>query len=179
MFQCTKNSVWYLGLIALGKLLSPSHAQESISLYKDYKLFLKKESTSDESTAELSSMLLKRGFKGFVSNRFGRIGELSTAFTEHKSLLNKYFELQVDEHSNKLVLAISCYMDSHWFRTCCEVSKFFFDILTQPLKSVLGIDEFKKSKHSERSWKSTKDFYSSKMEELDPIPIATLDSAIS
>ena len=134
---------------------------------------------SDESTADLSRMLLMRGFKRFISNRFGRIGELSTAFIEHKPLLDKYFELQVDEHSNKLVLAISCYMDSHWFRICCEVSKFFFDILTQPLKCVLGIDEFKKSKHSERSWKSTKDFYSSKMEELDAIPISTADSALS
>ena len=64
-FNAPKNSIWYLGLIALGKLLSPSHAKESISLYKDYKVFLKKESTSDESTAELSGTLLKRGFKGF------------------------------------------------------------------------------------------------------------------
>ena len=59
------------------------------------------------------------------------------------------------------------------------MSKFFFDILTQPLKCVLGIDEFKKSEHSPRSWKSTKDFYSSKMKELEVISSSTDDSAIS
>ena len=40
VFTSTNSSVFYLGLIALSKLLSDSHCVESISLYKDYKKFL-------------------------------------------------------------------------------------------------------------------------------------------
>ena len=40
VFSSPKNSIWYLGLIAVAKLLSPSHSVESISLYNDYTKFL-------------------------------------------------------------------------------------------------------------------------------------------
>ena len=40
VFNSPKNSVWFLGLIALAKLLSPSHSTESISLFTEYTKFL-------------------------------------------------------------------------------------------------------------------------------------------
>ena len=36
VFSGGSNSVWYLGLIAFAKLLSPSHAQQSFSLFTLY-----------------------------------------------------------------------------------------------------------------------------------------------
>ena len=73
-------------------------------------------------------------------NRFGRIGELSSAFVLHKTLLEVFFEKQVDTHANKLVLAVHCYFTSKWFTRCCEVAKFFYESITLPIKKVLGID---------------------------------------
>ena len=40
VFSSPSNSIWYLGLIAIAKLFSPSHSKESISLYSDYMRFL-------------------------------------------------------------------------------------------------------------------------------------------
>ena len=42
------NSIWYLGLNAFCKLLSTSNAQESISLFKEYKGFLEEVVSKDE-----------------------------------------------------------------------------------------------------------------------------------
>ena len=66
------RTVWYL--IALSKLLSPSHNKESISLYSHYMKLLPDDSENSESdTSKLSASLLRNGFKGFQSNRFGRL----------------------------------------------------------------------------------------------------------
>ena len=59
--------------------------------------------------SELSTTLLKSGFKGSQSNRFGRIGELSQLVVEHLHAIEKFFDLIMDEHANKLVLAVYCY----------------------------------------------------------------------
>ena len=168
-FNAPKNSVWYLGLIALAKLLSPSHAKESISLYCEYQGFLKRDISSGSETSKLSGELVKKGFKGFVSNRFGRIGELSTAVVKHKSILEKFFEKQVNEHANKLVLAVSCYTNSQWFNLCCEVSLFFYDFVSLPFKCVIGIDEFKKTSNPKRSWRGIKEFFSDKLNDLEKV----------
>ena len=47
-FSGPKNSVWYLGLIAISKLLSPSHLKESTSLQSSYLQFLNEESKKTE-----------------------------------------------------------------------------------------------------------------------------------
>ena len=99
VFGSPKNSIWYLGLIAVAKLLSPSHSVESISLYNDYTKFLSNINGD-------SAKKLKNDFKGFISNRFGRIGELSSAIKEHVIYIRQFFEEQVDENANKLVLAV-------------------------------------------------------------------------
>ena len=59
VFSTGKNYIWWLGLIAFSKLLSPSHAQQSISLYKLYKECLLRDSKSDSETANFSQNLLK------------------------------------------------------------------------------------------------------------------------
>ena len=87
VFSSSSNSIWYLGLIALAKLVSPSHMKESISLYKEYTNVLKENVNLSNEHANISTELLRSGFKGFVSNRFGRVGELSKATDSHKQLL--------------------------------------------------------------------------------------------
>ena len=63
------KSVLQLAQIALAKLLSPSHAANSISLYKEFTAFL----TVNDA---------KNNFKGFISNRFGRRGETASVFLD-------------------------------------------------------------------------------------------------
>jgi hypothetical protein len=59
------TSILTLALIAFTKLLSPSHAANSVSLYSEFCLFLEDE---------------KNAFKGFVGNRFGLRADLSCEF---------------------------------------------------------------------------------------------------
>ena len=52
-------------------------------------------SESEDPESELSAMadqLIKKGFKKFVSNRFGRMSSLSKTFIEHKPVLEKFFD---------------------------------------------------------------------------------------
>ena len=61
------TSVMSLVLLACTKLLSPSHAGQSISLYGQFCDYLKKRG-------------VKNNFKGFVSNRFGRKARMAIEF---------------------------------------------------------------------------------------------------
>ena len=92
----SNKSIWHLGMIAIAKLLSPSHSKESISLFKDYKKFLT--DNVDPQNKEINASK----FKGFRENRFGRIGEISEAITTHGDLIQRFFEEQVNENQNKL-----------------------------------------------------------------------------
>ena len=113
VFNSPSNSIFTLGLIAFSKFLSPSHAQLSISLYKAYKQFLSDDSKFEESdTHELFTKLLKKGFLGFSSNRFGRTLSLAEAFIEHRILIQKFYDEQVDQHQNKLFSACYAYLQS-------------------------------------------------------------------
>ena len=135
-------SVWFLGLIAVAKLLSPSHNSETISLYTEYTKYLQSLDNA-----------LKNEFKGFISNRFGRIGELSHAIQNDIVHIRTFFEELVDENANKLVLAVYNYIQSEWFLTCCNVAARFYHEITIPIKRLIGMDEFKDSKSDKRSWK--------------------------
>ena len=90
----SKSSNITLGLIALAKGLSPSHAALIYSLYMRYKNW-RKENDLDTT-----------GFKGFQSNRFGRTPELARIFLLHRDELIRFFEETVEENSNLLVLAL-------------------------------------------------------------------------
>ena len=129
-FNSPSTSIHTLGLIALSKLLSPSHAANSVSLYCEYKLWI------DEHQHQI-----KNNFVGFQSNRFGRIAELSKMYIAHQSFLKQFFEDTVDIHSNKLVLAVDTFINNQWFKECCELYSKFGDLIIFPLMKFLGIDD--------------------------------------
>ena len=160
----SSSSIITLGLIALAKALSPSHAALSYSLYMQYK------SWRDEHGLER-----KDSFKGFQSNRIGRIAFLASLYLEHKNDLLKFFEETVDENSNRLVLALSDYMSSDWFSTGCEVYKSIENLIIKPLCDILGIDDFGKAKRDDRNWLGVKDFFEKKNQELKIISSVSVD----
>ena len=171
VFNSPKNSVWYLGLIAVTKLLSPSHNTESISLHKAYCSFLDK-LTDDKGKK------LKNEFKGFTSNRFGRVGELSDSFQKHLVYIITFFDEYVDENDNKLVLAVYNYIKSDWFLICCNVVASFYHQITIPIKKLIGMDEFKDTKCLARTWKGMKDKFNVILKQLEDIAVETrLDGA--
>ena len=57
----------------------------------------------------------KQGFKGFTANRFGRIAQIANQFLKMKDQVLKFLDSVVDINSNKLVLAVSVYIQSDWF----------------------------------------------------------------
>ena len=169
VFSGGSSSIWWLGLIAFSKLLSPSHAQQNISLFSLYKEFLTRDSQSCSETAEVSSKLLKSGFTSFSSNRFGRLPELSSIFTQHEQQLREFYAHSVDENANKLVLACFTYLESDWFNLCCQVASEIDRVLTQPLKAALGIDKDKKVRSEFRSWEGLKQLFNQKLVELEKL----------
>jgi len=66
------SSIITLGLIALAKALSPSHAALSYSLYMQYKIWWSEKGLED-----------KVSFKGFQTNRIGRVAILASLFLGH------------------------------------------------------------------------------------------------
>ena len=146
VFSSSPNSIWCLGLIASAKLVSPSHMKEAITLYKEYTNFLKENVNLSNEYASISTELLRSGFKGLVSNKFGRVGELSKATDSQQQLLELFFERWVDVHANKLFLAVDAYLKSRWLTNCCAIASTFYDEVVIPIKKVIGIDEFKKLK---------------------------------
>ena len=150
----SKSSIITLGLIALAKGLSPSHAALSYSLYMRYKNW-RKENDLDTT-----------GFKGFQSNRFGRTPELARIFLLHRDELIRFFDETVEENSNLLVLALSEYINSEWFELGCKIYKVFDDLLVRPLCDILGIDNFGKQERDDRNWSGVKIFFENKLEDL-------------
>ena len=167
VFNSPNSSIWMLGLIAFAKLLSPSHTKETISLYCDYKRFLTEDCSSESSSSATSRQLLKGGFDGFSSNRFGRIGQISDMVVKHQTLIKKYFDKAVDEHSNRLVLAVHAYQRSEWFLFGCEIASQFHEVVTIPIKRIIGMDEFKNTTCSNRSWHGMKTFFKNLLKTLE------------
>ena len=176
VFNSPSNSIFTLGLIAFAKFLSPSHAQTSISLYKQYKQYLTEDSKSEDSETKLtSSKLLKKGFLGFSSNRFGRTLSLAETFVQHRSMIQKFYDEQVDQHQNKLFLACYAYLQSRWFNLCCELGAKLNTLAVIPLKAALGIDEYRKSMSDLRSWSGMKLVFSDILTKLSSSATKTSD----
>lgn len=143
-----------MGEIAISKLLSPSHAAHSVSLYSEFKEWLK------ESGIEQS------GFQGFTANRFGRIAEISKLFLKMRKVVLEFFDQVVDVSSNRLVLAVSVYIQSPWFHMCCCIYERIGNLVIFPMMEMLGIDDKGRDLKSERNWKGMKEFLGSKMGEM-------------
>ena len=115
-----------------------------------------------ENADELDEKAKASKFRGIRENRFGRIGEIYEAITAQSSLIRKFFDDQVNEHQNKLVLAVSAYISSPWFMLCSRVAAHFYETVTLKLKSAIEIDEFKSQKAStstndnSHNWSNTK-----------------------
>lgn len=167
VFSSPSSSIFTLGLIAFAKFLSPSHAQESISLYKEYKQFLKEDSEDMHSeTKDKSEDLLKKSFQKFSSNRFGRVLALAEIFVENRDMIAKFYMEQVDQHANKLFLACYAYLRSPWFNLCCEIGAKLYRSVIVPIKAAIGIDEFRNKSSEHRSWSGLKQFYSNLLSDL-------------
>lgn len=157
VFNSPGSSVHTLGEIAISKLLSPSHAANSVSLYSDYTTWMKEQGIDHS------------GFNGFQSNRFGRIAEIAKQFLNMRENILKFFDAVVDENANKLVLAVSTYVQSEWFLTCSRVYEKVGDAAIFPFMDLLGIDEAKKNKRADRNWEGIRQFFTDKLTELEVI----------
>ena len=153
VFVSPSSSIHTLALIAIAKLLSPSHAAHSISLYSDYKTWIESEGQ-------------KEGFKGFTANRFGRIADIAREFLRNRDLILKFFDSVVDENANKLVLAVSIYIQNSWFLYCVRTYERFGNDIIFPLMELLGIDKNKHKKCKNRTWQGIRQFFNAKIPEL-------------
>lgn len=149
------SSILLLGLIALSKLLSPSHAAQSISEYVTYKEFLQ------------SNEINVSNFVGFKSNRFGRQATLAKLFLEHREHLITFFEEVLDESANKLRQAVSVYVHSEWFLISCKVLAFVGDLIIFPALSLMNIDCSDTMMTKAADYDTVRSFYVSKLMELD------------
>ena len=184
VFSSPSNSIFTLGLIALSKLLSPSHSQQTISLYMQYKSFLKDLSTSESDLKDLATQTLKAQFKGFGGgNRFGRVSYLAQTFVNHHPILVKFFENVVNVNQNKLFCACNAYIQSEWFLLCCRISSVFNSALVLPMLQALGIDQGKAEKSEFRSWKGIRSFFMGKLDMLGkmavPVPSSGAEQIIT
>ena len=85
------QSIFGRSQVALAKLLSPSHAINSISHYSQFCDYLKRKCDT------------KNPFKGYAFNRFGRVCKQAELFCEFKAHIKSYFAEEVDTSSNLLV----------------------------------------------------------------------------
>ena len=77
-FSSPSTSIHTLGQIAISKLLSPSHASHSVSLFNEYKSWMEMQSIDHT------------GFKWFHSNRFGCNAEISKEFTARRQSIIQF-----------------------------------------------------------------------------------------
>ena len=80
-----KQSIWTLGEIAFGKLISPKYCKDSISQFVSYKRYLKEDSEDQFSeTSALSKSILKDNFDGYDGNRFALSGKVADKFVKQR-----------------------------------------------------------------------------------------------
>ena len=84
------SSIHTMGLIAIAKLLSPSHAAYFISLYNEYKEWM--------DNNEIKHIDVRR----FVSKRFRRITEPAKVYLRNREHIRAWFEAVVDLLSRSL-----------------------------------------------------------------------------
>ena len=76
----------------------------------------------------------------------------------------------VDVNSNKLVLAVSTYIQNDWFLCCAKMYSRLGDIFIFPLMEILGIDSRgSRGGKRERNWAGVRSFFERKVPELKQI----------
>ena len=75
----------------------------------------------------------------------------------------------MNPNSNKLVLAVSTYIQNDWFHLCTRVYERLGFILIFPLMQLLGIDKAKEVKREDRNWTGVREFFRQKIPELKNI----------
>jgi hypothetical protein len=158
-FLSPSTSIHTLGQIAIAKLLSPSHANHSVSLFNEYKEWMEMHNISHD------------GFKGFCANRFGRIAEIAKEFTARRQSIIDFFDAVVDINSNRLVLAVSTYIQNDWFVLCSRVYAEIGELLIFPLMQLLGIDhqQSRTEMKDGAGWTGVREFFKVKMSEVETL----------
>ena len=151
------SSIHTLGEIAISKLLSPSDAAHSVSLYSEFVQWMEQEGIE------------RQGFKGFTANRFSGIAQIANQFLKTKDQVLKFFDSLVDINSNKMVLALSVYIQSDWFSLCCKLYRKIADLVIFPLMDLRGIDERGKNLKNVKDWYGVRDFFKLKLPEIDDL----------
>ena len=111
----------------------------------------------------------RQGFKGFKANRLGRIAQIANQFLKMKDQVLQFVDSVVDINSNKLVLAVSVYIQSDWFSLCCELYRKIADLVIFLLMDLPGIDERGKNLKNVRDWYGVRDFFKLKLPEIDDL----------
>ena len=75
-----------------------------------------------------------------------------------------FFDSVVDINSNKLVLAVSTYIQNDWFFLCSEVYNEMGKLVIFPIMELLGIDN--KTTENTKGWLGVRDFFKQKTKEL-------------
>ena len=70
-------------------------------------------------------------------------------------MLQLFFQEQVDENKNTLVLSVDVFIKSKWFLICYEIAAEFHTLVTERIKKSIGIGEYK-MEDGERSWEGIK-----------------------
>ena len=126
-----------------------------MSLYNDYKSWM------------ANTGLAYEGFRGFQTDRFGRIAELAQEYLAHRESFQAFLDAVVDVNSNKLVLAVSTFFQNDWFTCCSEVYSLVGQVMIFPMMELLGLDKKGKENCAKRSCTGVRSFFESKIEELN------------
>ena len=95
----------------------------------------------------------------------------------------EYFESNIDENNNRLVLALYNYFKCEWSTIGWCVHATFEGVIIKPLVELLGIDENKNEKNEKRNWNGGKEFFEEKLPAIKIISIrentTNLDKLVS
>ena len=95
----------------------------------------------------------------------------------------EYFESNIDENTNRLVLALYNYFKCEWFTIGCCVYATFEEIIIKPLAELLGIDENKNEKNEKRNLNGIKEIFEERLPAINIISIrentTNLDKLVS
>ena len=81
-------------------------------------------------------------------------------------MIVKFYDEQVDRTQNKLFQACFAYLNSDWFKICCEIGSKFNSSVVNPIKHCLGIDEHKEIESADRSWTGIRKCFNNILSEL-------------